>query len=291
MLHATHSGDPASGHLEGPPHETAWDRWRFVWGARTYIMGIINMTEDSFSGDGLSGDVGRAVAQARRFVDEGADILDVGGESTRPGFASVDVDTEIARIVPAIAAIAAAVPVPISVDTRKPEVAEAALDAGARLINDVDATLDGGALFPLAAERGVPVVIMHNKRAAVYEDLAAEVVETLADACHAASSAGIPASHQIVDPGIGFGKTGAHNLLLLRQLRSLRTLARPVLIGPSRKRFLGQILGSAPEDRVEGTAAAVALAIAGGADLVRVHDVRAMARVARVADAICREDR
>lgn len=270
------------------PRETAWGRWRLEWGARTYIMGIINMTDDSFSGDGLGFDAAPAVAQARRFVDEGADLLDIGGESTRPGYVEVDAAEETRRLIPAVAAIAAAVPVPVSVDTRKPEVARAALDAGAHLINTVDAVLDGGAMFHLAAERGVPVVIMHNKRAAVYDDLVAEVVGTLAEACRAASAAGVPVSLQIVDPGIGFGKTGEHNLLLLRHLGALRALDRPVLVGPSRKRFLGTILGTAADDRLEGTAATVALAIAGGADLVRVHDVRAMARVARVADAICR---
>jgi len=271
-----------------PLRETAWGRWRLEWGTRTYIMGIINMTDDSFSGDGLGIDVEPAVAQARRFVDEGADLLDIGGESTRPGYVEVDAGEETRRLIPAIAAIAAAVSVPISVDTRKPEVARAALDAGAHLINTVDGILDGGAMFHLAAERGVPVVIMHNKRAATYDDLLAEVVQTLADGCRAAEAAGVPASRQIVDPGVGFGKTGAHNLLLLRHLGALSALDRPILVGPSRKRFLGTILGTTADDRLEGTAAAVALAIAGGADLVRVHDVRAMARVARVADAICR---
>jgi dihydropteroate synthase len=268
--------------------ETAWGRWRLVWGSRTLVMGIINMTDDSFSGDGLSTNTAQAVAQARRFVDDGADILDVGGESTRPGYSPVDAEEELHRIAPAIAAIAAAVPVPISVDTRKPAVARAALDAGAHLINDVDATLDGPAMFDLAAARGVPVVIVHNKRDVQYDDLLAEVLATLGEACRVASHAGVPSAHQLVDPGIGFGKTAAHNVVLLRQLGALRALRRPVLVGPSRKRFLGEILGTTVDDRLEGTAAAVSLAIAGGADLVRVHDVRAMARVARVADAICR---
>ncbi|MGH2346326.1 MAG: dihydropteroate synthase [Chloroflexota bacterium] len=274
-----------------PPCETAWAGRRLVWGARTYIMGIINMTDDSFSGDGLGVDTTQAVAQARRFVDEGADLLDIGGESTRPGYTEVPVAEETRRLIPAIAAIAAAVPVPLSVDTRKPETARAALDAGAHLINHVGATLAGNAMFHLAAERGVPVAIMHNKHVAVYDDLIAEVLETLSQACRAASAAGVPVAHQIVDPGIGFGKTGEHNLLLLRRLGALRALNRPLLVGPSRKRFLGTILGTPVDDRLEGTAAAIALAIAGGADLVRVHDVRAMARVARVADAICRDTR
>jgi dihydropteroate synthase len=236
----------------------------------------------------LDGDVARAVAQARRFVDEGADILDLGGESTRPGHEPVDESEELRRVVPVIAAVAAAVRAPISVDTRKPVVARAALEAGAHLLNDVEATLDGAPMFRLAAEYSVPIVIMHNKREAIYDDLLGEVIASLREACAAALAAGVPEMHQIVDPGIGFGKTGAHNLLLLRELRRLTVLERPLLVGPSRKRFLGTILGTEAQDRLEGTAAAVALAIAGGADLVRVHDVRAMARVAKVADAICR---
>jgi dihydropteroate synthase len=179
--------------------------------------------------------------------------------------------------------------VPISIDTRKPAVARAALVAGARLLNDVEATLDGDPMFRLAAEHGVPIVIMHNKREAVYGDLLKEVTASLNAACASASALGVPEAHQIIDPGIGFGKTGAHNLLLLRELHGLTALERPLLVGPSRKRFLGTILGTEAHDRIEGTAAAVALAIAAGADMVRVHDVRAMARVEKVADAICRD--
>jgi dihydropteroate synthase len=268
--------------------EIDWDGWQLRWGERTQIMGILNLTDDSFSGDGLAGDPASAVAQARRFVDEGADLLDLGGESTRPGYIPVTEQEERRRLLPAVAAVAAAVHVPLSVDTRKPAVARAALDAGAHLINDVDATLDGRAMFQLAAERGVPVVIMHNSRQPVYADVVAEVVAALRAACATASGLGVPDSHQFVDPGLGFGKTGLHNLRLLRELRALCALDRPLLVGPSRKRFLGDILGTAPQDRVEGTAAAVALAIANGANIVRVHDVRAMARVAKVADAICR---
>lgn len=268
--------------------DTVWGGRRLQWGRRTAIMGILNLTDDSFSGDGLSGDVKRAVAQARRFVDEGADTIDIGGESTRPGYVAVDEGDELRRVLPALAAVAAAVRVPISIDTRKPAVARAALEAGADLINDVDATLDGEPMFRLAAEHGVPIVIVHNKRVAAYDDLLSEVSADLRTACTAASALGVPVAHQIIDPGIGFGKTGTHNLLLLRDLRVLASLERPLLVGPSRKRFLGTILGTGAQDRLEGTAAAVALAIAGGADLVRVHDVRAMVRVAKVADAICR---
>ncbi|MDB5077736.1 MAG: dihydropteroate synthase [Chloroflexi bacterium] len=268
--------------------ETTWGPWRLEWGERTMIMGIVNLTDDSFSGDGIAGDAALAAAQARRFVDGGADLIDIGGESTRPGHSPVSGSEELRRVLPALAAVAAAVRVPISIDTRKPEVARAALDAGAHLINDVEATLDGEPMFQLAAERGVPIVIMHNKRQAQYDNLLDEVIATLAASCQAASAAGVPASHQIIDPGIGFGKNGAHNLELLRNLRALTVLDRPLLVGSSRKRFLGEILGTEAQDRLEGTAATVALAIAGGADMVRVHDVRAMARVAKVADAVCR---
>jgi dihydropteroate synthase len=269
--------------------QTVWADRRLQWGRRTAIMGILNLTDDSFSGDGLDGDATRAAAQARRFVDEGADILDIGGESTRPGHLPVTVEEEMRRVLPAVAAVSAAVRVPISIDTRKPAVARAALAAGAHMLNDVEATLDGAPMFRLAAERGVPIVIMHNKREAVYGELLDEVIASLKTACASASALGVPEAHQIIDPGIGFGKTGAHNLLILRELRKLTTLGRPLLVGPSRKRFLGAILGAEAQDRLEGTAAAVALAIAGGADMVRVHDVRAMARVAKVADAICRD--
>jgi dihydropteroate synthase len=222
-------------------------------------------------------------------VDEGADLLDIGGESTRPGHLPVTEAEEMRRVLPALAAVAAAVRVPISIDTRKPAVAQAALAAGAHILNDVEATLDGDPMFRLAAEHGVPIVIMHNKREAVYGDLLKEVTASLKAACASASALGVPEAHQIIDPGIGFGKTGAHNLLLLRELHGLTALERPLLVGPSRKRFLGTILGTEAHDRIEGTAAAVALAIAAGADMVRVHDVRAMARVAKVADAICRD--
>jgi dihydropteroate synthase len=252
-------------------------------------MGILNLTDDSFSGDGLDGDARRAAAQARRFVDEGADLLDIGGESTRPGHLPVTEEEEMRRVLPALAAVSAAVRVPISIDTRKQAVARAALAAGAHMLNDVEATLDGAPMFRLAAEHGAPIVIMHNKREAVYGDLLGEVIASLMAACASASALGVPEAHQIIDPGIGFGKTGAHNLLILRELRGFTALGRPLLVGPSRKRFLGAILGSEAQDRLEGTAAAVALAIAGGADMVRVHDVRAMARVAKVADAICRD--
>jgi dihydropteroate synthase len=261
----------------------------FTWGARTYVMGIINVTPDSFSGDGLARDVSAAVAQARAFVAAGADLLDVGGESTRPGHEPVDEATELARVVPAVRAIAAAASVPISVDTSKAAVAEAALEAGARVVNDVWALAADPRMAAVVAHAGVPVVLMHNQEGTHYRDLVPDVIAALAAHVRFAEEAGISRAQIIVDPGIGFGKTAEHNLEVIDRLDELKVLGLPILLGPSRKRFIGRILGDAPpEQRLEGTAAAVAIGIARGADIVRVHDVEAMVKVARVADAITR---
>ena len=270
----------------------------FEWGSRTYVMGIVNVTPDSFSGDGLLvGGSGRggtlveaAVVQARGMVADGADILDVGGESTRPGHAAVAESDEIARVVPVIAAIHAALPdVPISVDTAKPGVAAAALDAGASLLNDVWGVARDDAMARLAAARGVPLVLMHNRAEANYADFLAELVSDLGAALDRAIAVGVPPANLIVDPGFGFGKTPEQNLVALRELARLRALGRPVLLGTSRKSTIGRILGGAPPDeRLEGTLATTALAIAFGADIVRVHDVRANVLAARVADAVVR---
>jgi dihydropteroate synthase len=261
-------------------------------------MGIVNVTPDSFSGDGLLvGGSGRggtpveaAVVQARGMVADGADILDVGGESTRPGHAAVAESDEIARVVPVIAAIHAALPdVPISVDTAKPGVAAAALDAGASLLNDVWGVARDDAMARLAAARGVPLILMHNRAEANYADFLAELVSDLGAALDRAIAAGIPPANLIVDPGFGFGKTPEQNLVALRELTRLRALGRPVLLGTSRKSTIGRILGGAPPDeRLEGTLATTALAIAFGADIVRVHDVRANVLAARVVDAVVR---
>jgi dihydropteroate synthase len=268
----------------------------FAWGARTYVMGIVNVTPDSFSGDGLyqdGGDVAAAVAQARAFEAAGADLIDVGGESTRPGHEPVDEEIERARIVPAIQAIAGAVSIPISVDTYKAAVAAAALEAGARIVNDVWALAADPAMAGLVARAGVPVVLMHNQEGTAYRDLVPEVIGALVARVRVAEEAGIARSRIVVDPGIGFGKTGAHNLELIDRLGEFRVLRLPILLGASRKRFIGRILGddgddAPPEERLEGTAAAVAVGIAHGADVVRVHDVAAIVKVARVADAITR---
>lgn len=270
---------------------------RFAWGSRTWVMGIVNVTPDSFSGDGLDYNVDAAVRQALAFEAEGADIVDIGGESSRPpgsvygeGAAAVPLDEELARVLPVIERLRGALGVPVSVDTTKAEVARQAVEAGASLINDVWGLQRDPALADVAAATGVPIVLMHNQHGTAYRDLIPDVIASLRASVAAATARGVPRERIIVDPGFGFGKTPAHNLELIRRLRDIRdALGLPALVGVSRKSTIGTVLGGLPPDeRVEGTAAAVALAIAGGADIVRVHDVRAMARVARMSDAIVR---
>jgi len=264
----------------------------FAWGSRTYVMGILNVTPDSFSGDGLlvaADPVRAAVARARQMVAEGADILDIGGESTRPGHAAVDTPEESARVVPVIAAVRAALPAtPISVDTTKAAVAQAALDAGANLINDVWGVGADERLVRLAAARRVPLVIMHNRAAASYADLIAEIVADLRAALERAIALGMDPDDLIVDPGFGFGKTPEHNLAVLRDLGALRVLGRPILLGTSRKSTLGRVLDLPTDERLEATIATTAIGIMEGADIVRVHDVQANVRAARMTDAVVR---
>ena len=294
-----HDAPPSPATAQLPP--TQIGPRLFEWGIRTYVMGIINVTPDSFSGDGLLASVaGRrgaageaAVILAREMVDEGAHILDVGGESTRPGHDPVTEDEEKARVVPVIATIRAALPgVPISIDTTKPAVAEAAIDAGAALVNDVWGVSTDDAVARLAAERCVPLVVMHNRAQPHYQDFVSELLEDLRAAVARAVSAGVPRQNLIVDPGFGFGKTPEHNLMVMRALVAVRGLGQPVLLGASRKSTLGRVLGGAPtEERLEGTLATTAIGIASGVDMIRVHDVRANVRAALVADAICRGGR
>jgi dihydropteroate synthase len=266
----------------------------FHWGARTYVMGILNATPDSFSGDGLLAagpeHVARAVAQARVMADEGADLLDLGGESTRPGHEPVTLEEELDRVVPVIEAVRSVLPdMPLTIDTTKPEVAAAALDAGANAINDIWGVSPDEALASLAAERGVPIILMHNRAEAVYQHLVPEVLDELRRAIDRARRAGVPERDILIDPGIGFGKTAEHNIELLRDLARLRELDRPVLLGTSRKSTIGKVLNlPRAEDRLEGTLATTALGIAAGVDIVRVHDVRENVRAARMADAIVR---
>ena len=273
----------------------------FRWGERTHVMGIVNVTPDSFSGDGLlsgdgSGRAGRAldvvnaaVELARRQAAEGADILDVGGESTRPGHETLSVAEELDRVVPVIEALKAALPgTPLSVDTTKTDVARAALDAGADMINDVWGVAAEPGLLALAAERGVPIALMHNRAEARYANVVGEVVTDLERAIEAAAAAGVDRSMIIVDPGIGFGKTPEQNLAVLHDLGLLRVLGRPVLVGISRKSTIGRVLDLPADQRIEGTLATTALAVAARADIVRVHDVQANVRAARMADAVVR---
>jgi dihydropteroate synthase len=288
---------PASS--DASPAPTPIGGWLFEWGSRTFVMGIVNVTPDSFSGDGLLAGraaapvvaaVSAAVDRARRMVAEGADFVDVGGESTRPGHAAVGEEEEAARVVPVIAALHAALPdTPISVDTSKPAVAAAALDAGASLLNDVWGVSSDDAMARIAAERNVPLVLMHNRAEPRYVDLMAELLADLAAAVERAIRAGVPAENLIVDPGFGFGKTPQDNLTVLRELARLRELGRPILLGTSRKSTIGLVLGGLPPDeRLEGTLATTALGIAAGVDIVRVHDVLANVRVARMCDAVLR---
>lgn len=280
------------------------------WGTRTYVMGIINVTPDSFSGDGVatSSDQAvteRVVAQVRQFVSDGADILDIGGESTRPGSRPVTAVEEMARIVPAIKTIRADMSdVVISVDTYRADVAEAALDAGADWINDVWGLRMDPAMAGLVAERNCPVVIMHNRSKPKdvnqearlggryvgihYANLIQDIKDELGQQIDLALSAGVHPEQIIIDPGIGFGKTVEQNLELLDRLGEFRTLGFPILSGPSRKSFIGYTLDLPSDQRLEGTAAAVAISIDRGADIVRVHDVAAMVRIARMTDAIVR---
>lgn len=261
----------------------------FAWGARTYLMGIVNMTPDSFSGDGLAGRAEAALARGRRMVADGADILDVGGQSTRPGHREVGVEEELDRVMSVLPALVAESGVPVSVDSYRAEVVAAALQAGAAIVNDVWGLKREPRLAELAAGHGALLVLMHNQDGTDYAgDVVAAVIDSLRRSVDGALAAGVQRDRLLVDPGIGFGKTPAHNLALLRRLGELRGLGLPVLLGTSRKSTIGLVLDLPVEDRLEGTAATVALGVAGGADMVRVHDVREMARVVRMADAVVR---
>jgi len=273
-----------------PPPITIRGR-EFHWGSRTYVMGVVNVTPDSFSGDGLGLDAEAAVAQGRRFEEEGADILDVGGESTRPGFEPIPIEEEMRRVVPVVRRLAAETALPVSIDTYKPEVAEAAIAAGAHLLNDVWGfrhESSGERLARLAAASGLPAVVMHNQRGRQFHDVVGDLLTGFRESLRIAQEAGIPEERLIIDPGFGFGWDEKQNLEMLRRLSGLRVLGRPVLIGTSRKSTIGKVLDLPVEERLEGTAATVAIAIAHGADMVRVHDVKAMVRVARMTDAIVR---
>ncbi|HWQ27867.1 MAG TPA: dihydropteroate synthase [Dehalococcoidia bacterium] len=260
----------------------------FVWGQRTYIMGIVNVSPDSFSGDGIA-DPEEAVAYGKRLVAEGADLLDVGGQSTRPGFEEITAGEEIRRVAPVIARLVREVDVPVAVDTYKPEVAAAALDAGAHLVNDIHGFRLHPEMAQVVATAGVPAIVMHNQRGRPFHDVVEDVQAGLEETFVIAREADIRRDRLIIDPGFGFGWTEEQNLELLRRLGEFRAFGRPILVGTSRKSTIGAALGGKPVgERVLGTAASCAIAIANGADIIRVHDVREMAEVARVTDAIVR---
>jgi dihydropteroate synthase len=278
----------------------------FVWGRQTYIMGILNITPDSFSGDGLrlaADPVAAARAQAEAFIAAGAHILDIGGESTRPGAQNISAAQELERVIPVIQALAG-LDIPLSIDTYKASVAAAALDAGAHIVNDVWGLRADPHMPAVVAAHAAPVILMHNrskpKDAAIqahlggryvgveYDDLIADIKRELLGSVALAHAAGIPDARIILDPGIGFGKTVEQNLQLLDQVAEFKTLGYPLLVGPSRKSFIGYTLDLPPGQRAEGTAAAVSVAITRGADIVRVHDVALIASIAKITDAITR---
>jgi dihydropteroate synthase len=289
---------------------------QLVWGSKTYIMGILNLTPDSFSGDGLltrcteSGDfqfdIDSILQKARDFIKDGADILDIGGESTRPGAAQVDSDDEMQRVIPVISKLSAEFDVIISIDTYKAKVAEAAIKAGAHMVNDVWGFHANKDLAGVVAKYHVPVILMHNRSSWAhaevkerlggryvgipYDNLIEDVKNELLESVNIAKAAGIEDGMIILDPGIGFGKSVEQNLELVDRLAEIRSLGYPILLGPSRKSFIGYTLNLPPDQRLEGTAAAVAIGIARGADLVRVHDVQFISRVARMTDAIVRRN-
>jgi dihydropteroate synthase len=294
------------------------DNRTFVWGERTYLMGILNLTSDSFSGDGLlaslpgsleswdeTKSVQTALEQAKRFVAAGVDFLDVGGESTRPGATTIDIEEELRRVVPVVRELRKELDVIISVDTYKHQVAEEALQAGAHIVNDVWGLRTDPDLALVAAKHRAPIILMHNRSSwahaeikerlgghyvgVPYEDLFVDIRRELMESVDLARQAGIPDERIILDPGIGFGKTVEQNLELINELQEIRSLGYPLLIGPSRKSFIGYTLNLPPDQRLEGTAAAVAVSIVRGADIVRVHDVEFMAYVVRMTDAIVRK--
>lgn len=286
----------------------------FSWGKKTYIMGIINVTKDSFSGDGLITDnndldypklVGNVLETAKHFIAMGVDILDVGAESTRPGAEPVAASDEVSVLVPVIHALSQSFNVPISVDTYKSIVANAAIEAGADLVNDVWGLKADEGMADVLVQSGLPVVLMHNRSSWAhaeikeklggryidmeYDDLLSDVKRELLESVELAHQAGVPDDKIILDPGIGFGKTVEQNLELIRRLEEIRALGYPVLLGPSRKSFIGYTLDVPPGERLAGTAASVAVGICNGADIVRIHDVEFMAQVARMTDAIERK--
>lgn len=292
MVSSNTSSDRQDGHRF--PQQLACGSYSFDFSKRTYLMGILNVTPDSFSDGGRFFDHAHALDHARRMVDEGADIIDVGGESTRPGAQGVSLEEERSRVLPILERLAHELPVPFSIDTTKATIAREAIEAGAVIINDISALRAEPEMAELAARHGVAVVLMHMRgtprtmqQEVAYPDLIAEIYDFLQERIDYALSAGVDASRIMIDPGLGFGKSVPDgNLSILKHLGSFRKLRKPLLVGPSRKAFIGRVLGLGREEREEGTAAAVAIAVANGANVVRVHDVKMMKRVVAMADAV-----
>jgi dihydropteroate synthase len=274
-----------------------WKNFCLDFSKKIYIMGILNITPDSFSDGGLYFDKFSAIDRANQMVEEGADIIDIGGESTRPGSEPISIEEELRRTIPVIEAIAGKIKVPISIDTYKSEVAKAALDAGASIVNDISGLRFDPKMPEVVSEYKVPVVIMHIRgkpkdmqQDPVYEALIPEIMDYFRMGMKIATQTGTSEDKIIIDPGIGFGKTSEHNLEIINNLREFTPFEKPILVGLSRKAFIGKILGDAsPTERLEGTAAAVSISIINGANIVRVHDVKEMVKVAKVADAVKRE--
>ena len=267
----------------------------FKFGSRTYIMGILNVTPDSFSGDGVGHDVGKAVELARKMVEDGADIIDIGGESTRPGAEPVTTEEEIKRTIPVIKKLSKTINAPISIDTAKSEVARLALENGASIVNDITGLESDPKIIGVVGEFNAKLVVMHIKgtpqtmqNSPKYGNLLQEVKDKLKIIIKNAEAGGIKKENIIIDPGIGFGKTVEHNLEIINRLAEFKEFNLPILIGPSRKSFIGKLLGAEPDKRIFGTLASAAIAINNGADIIRVHDVKQMKQVAVIADAISR---
>jgi len=277
------------------PSKLAWGGYSLDLSSRTHVMGVLNVTPDSFSDGGRFLDKDKAISRVMEMVEEGADIIDIGGESTRPGAKSLGEKEELDRVIPVIKAVSDKVRVPISIDTYKYEIARQALDAGAAMINDISGLRSDKRMASLAAENKVPVIIMHMQGAPKdmqknpkYKSVVGEILGFLREQSDKAVAAGIQRDLIVVDPGIGFGKTKDHNLTILKRLSEFRSIGLPIAIGTSRKSFIGMTLGLEVDDRLEGTAASVSYAISQGANIIRVHDVKEMVRVVRMTDAIMR---
>ena len=275
----------------------SWKNFCLDFSKKTYIMGILNVTPDSFSDGGLYFDKSTAVKRAFRMVEEGADMIDIGGESTRPGSEPVTIEEELRRTIPVIESLSKKTTIPLCIDTYKSEVAKRALDAGASMVNDISGLRFDPKMPKVVSEYKVPAVIMHIRgtprdmqQNPVYEALIPEIMDYLRTGMIIARQAGISEDMIVIDPGIGFGKTFDHNLQIIHNLQEFTLLRKPILIGPSRKAFIGRILGDVPvTERLEGTAAAVAISIMNGANIIRAHDVKEIVKVAKVADAIKKE--